>query len=170
MGSSRLDGRQRNTVDGGKHPQHLDVGEARRQRRVVTEFRARNSVAARIVTRIAEARMMNETVYARLTEAAKRRIFISYSELGASIQLSLTDATGVNALSEILEAIADNEISNGRPLLVAIIINENTNMPGAGLFNYAKRKGLMKPKDKDTLSFFVGEAKKVHDYWSKFQE
>ncbi len=109
---------------------------------------------------------MNEKIYARLTEAAKEKKFVNYGDLSAAISLSLTDAAGVNALNKILEEIADNELANGRPLLAAIIVNENSNMPGAGLFSYAKRRGLMKPKDKDNLAFFLQEAKKVHDYWA----
>lgn len=109
---------------------------------------------------------MNEVIYARLTDAARARKFVSYADLSAAINLSLSDAAGVNALNTMLEEIADNEVANGRPLLAAIIVNEGTNMPGAGLFSYAKRKGLMKPKDKDNLAFFLAEAKKVHDFWS----
>lgn len=110
---------------------------------------------------------MNEILYARLTQAAKEKKFVGYSDLSAAINLSLTDAAGLNKLSVLLEEIADHELSAGRPLIAAIIVNENTNMPGTGLFSYAKRKGLMKSKDKDTLAFFLTEAKKVHDYWSK---
>lgn len=109
---------------------------------------------------------MNEVIYARLTQAAKEKRFVSYSDLSAAIQLPLTDSAGVNALHLILEEIADHEIANNRPLLAAIIVNENTNMPGSGLFQYAKRKGLMKQNDKDYVTFFVKEAKKVHDYWA----
>jgi hypothetical protein len=39
-------------------------------------------------------------------------------------------------------------------------------MPGTGLFSYAKRKGLMKQKDKDNMTFFVTEVKRVHDFWA----
>ncbi len=110
---------------------------------------------------------MNDIIHARLIQAAKAKGFVSYADLSAAISLSLTDAAGLNSLNEILEEIADHEIANGRPLLAAIIVNENTNMPGAGLFAYAKRKGLMKPKDKDTLAFFLAEAKRVHEYWAR---
>jgi hypothetical protein len=109
---------------------------------------------------------MNKIIYERLTTAAKEKKFVNYNELSAAISLGLTDAAGVNALNNLLEEIADYELANGRPLIAAIIVNENTNMPGAGLFSYAKRKGLMKPKDKDNLTFFLQEAKKVHDFWS----
>jgi hypothetical protein len=112
---------------------------------------------------------VNETIYARLTQAAMGKQFVSYRDLSAAINLSLTDAAGLNALGVLLEEIADHELAAGRPLLPAIIVNENTNMPGGGLFSYAKRKGLMKAKDKDTLAFFLKEAKKVHDYWSTKQ-
>ena len=109
---------------------------------------------------------MNEIIYERLKQAAKEKQFVSYSDLSAAISLSLTDAAGLNELSRILEEIADHELASGRPLLVAIIVSGKDNMPGAGLFEYAKRKGLMKSKDKDKLEFFLQEAKKVHGYWA----
>lgn len=109
---------------------------------------------------------MNQTIYIRLMQAAKEGKFVNYSDLSAAISLGLTDAAAVNALNVILEEIADHELTNDRPLLAAITVNENTNMPGSGLFSYAKRKGLMKPKDKDNLTFFLTEAKRVHAYWA----
>lgn len=109
---------------------------------------------------------MNDVIYQRLLQAARERRFVSYTDLTAAIGLSISDASGLNAFGEILEEIADYELTNKRPLLAAIIVNENNNMPGNGLFDYAKRKGLMKPKDKDRLGFFLQEAKKVHDFWA----
>jgi len=110
---------------------------------------------------------MNATIYERLKEAAREKRFVTYTDLSAAVQISLTDAEGLNKLNVILEEIAEHEIGAGRPLLVAIVVSESNNMPGSGLFSYAKRKGLMKAKDKDNLTFFVTEAKKVHEFWSK---
>lgn len=110
---------------------------------------------------------MNEVLRERLIEAARARQFISYSDLSAAINLSMTDTAGTHALNVMLEEIAEHELENNRPLLVAIIVNANDNMPGTGLFSYAKRKGLLKPapKTNDKLEFFVREAKRVHDFW-----
>lgn len=109
---------------------------------------------------------MNDVIYERLTQAARQRRFVSYTELTAAIGLSVSDAAGMNKLAVILEEIADHELAAGRPLLAAIIVSESNNMPGGGLFSFAKRKGLMKPKDKDNLAYFLQEAKRVHDFWS----
>ena len=108
---------------------------------------------------------MNEIIYERLIQAAKEKRFVTYSEIAAAIGLGLTDSAGLNKLSILLEEIADHEINAGRPLLVAIIVSDTNNMPGGGLFSYAKRKGLMKAKDKDKLAFFLTEAKKAHEFW-----
>jgi hypothetical protein len=107
---------------------------------------------------------MNEIVCERLLQAAKEQRFVTYSELAAAISLSLSDASGLNQMSFLLEEIADHEIANGRPLLVAIIVSESNNMPGGGLFKYAKRKGLLKGR-KNNLEFFLEEARKVHGFW-----
>lgn len=64
---------------------------------------------------------------------------------------------------QILDAIADHELANGRPLLPALVVREDTLMPSGGLVKYAKNKKL--PNSEDELTFCATEAKRVSAAW-----
>ena len=107
--------------------------------------------------------MVNATVYEKLTEVAKGRKTISYGDLGQAADISLDNDEGMKQLGFILDEIADQEIAAGRPLLAVVVVREDNNQPGAGLFKYARRKGLQKSDD---LTFFVTELNRVYAYWA----
>jgi hypothetical protein len=46
---------------------------------------------------------------------------------------------------------------------VPVVLVRENNMPGAGLFKYARRNGLQKTDD---LTFFATELKGVYEYWA----
>lgn len=52
-----------------------------------------------------------------------------------------------------------------RPLISAVVIGKENNMPGAGFFVCARELGVY--AGKDDLAFWVSELKRVHDYWSQ---
>lgn len=107
--------------------------------------------------------MVNQNVYDKLVQVAKARKTVGYIELGRLADLSLEEHTGVKDLGAVLDAIADQELAAGRPLLPVVVVSERTGAPGAGLHRYAKRRGLQKTDD---ITFFASELKRVYDYWS----
>jgi hypothetical protein len=108
---------------------------------------------------------MNATIYERLKQTAKERKLTTYSELAAASGVRLSDPAEMNRLGAMLDEIADHELTAGRPLLPVLIVREDTNMPGFGLFRYAKRKGLM--KGKSDVEFFAAELKRVYEVWAE---
>lgn len=107
--------------------------------------------------------MLNVAVYDRLVQTAKARKTVSYGELGKVADVSLDTDDGTKTLGLMLDVIADQEVNAGRPLLAVVVVSEKTNMPGAGLFKYAKRKRLQKGDD---LTFFATELNRVYAYWA----
>lgn len=106
---------------------------------------------------------MNAALYAKLIETAKARKTIPITELARAADLP-TDAEGdTKAVGLLLDEIADFELSEGRPLLPVVIVRKETNTPGAGLFRYARRKGLQKTDD---LTFFATELNRVYSFWA----
>ena len=105
---------------------------------------------------------MNASIYDKLIQVAKARTTITYGELAKVADMLIDDDQGVKRLGLLLDEIADQEIAAGRPLLPVVIVREN-NMPGAGLFKYARRKKLQKTDD---LTYFATELKRVYDYWA----
>jgi hypothetical protein len=108
--------------------------------------------------------MVNAAVYEKLIEVARSRKTISYGELGRVADQTIESDDDIKQLGFLLDEIADQEVAAGRPLLAVVVVSEKTNMPGGGLFKYAKRKKLQKTDD---MTFFVTELKRVYDHWSE---
>jgi hypothetical protein len=108
--------------------------------------------------------MVNPVVYGKLVQVAKARQTITFRELGQVADMLLDSSDDTKMLGLVLDHIADQEVREGRPLLPVLVVNESNNMPGAGLFKYAKRRKLQKGDD---LTFFASELKRVHDYWGR---
>ncbi len=106
--------------------------------------------------------MINTAVYEKLIQVAKARKTIGYIELGKIADVTVDGEDGARDLGFLLDAIADQEFAAGRPLLAVVVVSEKTNMPGGGLFKYARRKGLQKTDD---LTYFATELNRVYDYW-----
>ena len=107
--------------------------------------------------------MVNPAVYEKLIEVAKAKKTIAYEELAQAADLGLEIEDDMQSLGEMLDAIADQEIAAGRPLLPIVVVQAMGNKPGGGLFKYARQKGIQKT---DNLTFFVSELRRVYDYWS----
>lgn len=106
--------------------------------------------------------MVNAAVYEKLIEVAKARNTIPYGELATVADVTVDTREEMKAVGFILDAIADQELAEGRPLLPIVVVSGMTNSPGPGLFKYARRKGLQKTDD---LTFFATELKRVYEYW-----
>jgi len=109
-------------------------------------------------------RMINAAVYQKLIQVAKARKSITYGELAQAADVSADGDDAMRVVGELLDAIADQEVTAGRPLLPIVVVSGRTNMPGGGLFKYAKRKKLQKGDD---MAFFVAELTRVYDFWAK---
>lgn len=110
--------------------------------------------------------MVNDAVYNKLVQVAKARKTIAYGELAMVADVMVEDEGGddFRSVGFILDAIADQEVAAGRPLLPIVVVSGKTNMPGGGLFKYAKRKKIQKGDD---VTFFATELRRVYDYWAQ---
>ncbi len=107
--------------------------------------------------------MVNSAVYEKLIEVAKSRQTISYNELGQVADMSLESSDDMKSLGFLLDAIADQELAAGRPLLAIVVVSGKTGMPGGGLFKYARRKGIQKTDD---VTFLATELNRVYAHWA----
>lgn len=105
---------------------------------------------------------VNTAVYRKLVEVAKAKTTVEFTELTRLADMPLEAEGDVAAMARVLDEIADHEVNAGRPLLPVLVVQGNKNMPGAGLFKYAKKRKLQKGDD---LTFFATELAKVHAYW-----
>lgn len=109
---------------------------------------------------------MNETVstvYQRLTEVARGKSVTNYSDAGQLVGLDMGTEVGRIRIAQILDDINNYEVQNDRPMLSAVVIRKDINMPGSGFFECAR--GLDKYTGNNDLMFWINELTKVHNYW-----
>lgn len=71
-----------------------------------------------------------------------------------------------NELGHILGNISRHEDENKRPMLSALVFNEQIRQPGRGFFDLAKELEKQKSTEDDFI-FWGSELRKVYNQWSK---
>ena len=106
---------------------------------------------------------MNEAIYNRLLEVARAGEYITYSDIAPLADLDMTLDADRHEIGRLLGEISTFEHQHGRPLLSAIVIHRDNNIPGHGFFVLARELNLY--QGTDDLLFFIGEFNRVRDYW-----
>lgn len=106
---------------------------------------------------------MNQVLYAHLCEVARQGGVTRYSEAAPLIGLDMSISDDRNIISELLDEISRYEHQLGHPLISAVVIHLEDNIPGNGFFTMAQGLGLFQGRDR--FMFFVEELRRVHDHW-----
>ncbi len=106
-------------------------------------------------------------IYERLIKIAKDSDITNYSVIAPLARLDMNLPPHRNRISDILDEISRTESSCGRPLLSAVVILKDENIPGDGFFKMARELRLY--DDDDDFRFWIRELRRVHDYWSAHQ-
>ena len=120
---------------------------------------------------------IEETVRNALINIAKRgnraSSRISYQDLADQCRLVLNgqrlDMMNIdhrNYLGDILGNISHEEDESDRPILSALVFNEQKGQPGKGFYDLAKELGRQKPMESD-LVFWSNELNRIYEFWSK---
>jgi hypothetical protein len=106
-------------------------------------------------------------IYAELIVAARHRGTVTYQELADLIGLPTHGiALGVK-LGEYIGTISEDEVSHGRPMLSAIVVNVQ-GKPGEGFYWLARQLGKLKSEHPaDEAEFFESEKKAVYKTWQR---
>lgn len=107
---------------------------------------------------------MNQQLYQHLLEIAANRRYIRYSNAGAIVGLNMNEPDDRDEISRLLDEISEHEHQAGHPLLSAVVIHAQDNMPGNGFFTMAQRVGRFNGGDR--LQFWLDELRNVHDHWA----
>jgi aromatic ring-opening dioxygenase catalytic subunit (LigB family) len=114
-------------------------------------------------TRVAWRAAKNE-VRAILIECAKRRRFITYSQLAPQI-VAVSVEYHDPRLNALLGQVATEEEQRGRGLLSVLVVHKLGDMqPGPGFYKLAEWFGRKIP---DMTRFWVDEFNSVFDYWQQ---
>jgi hypothetical protein len=107
----------------------------------------------------------HDRVYEKLVATARGRQLITYTDLGKTADIDVSDRQQLDQLVKILDKIAVADIKAGRPLLVTVVIRADRGTPSKGFFDFAKQHGLMKRQDE--VGFFASELQRVYTAWEK---
>jgi hypothetical protein len=108
---------------------------------------------------------MDHALYNRLLEIARAGEVTRYSDVAPLVGLDMSRDNDRARMGELLDEISSFEFGGGRPLLSAVVIRIDTNIPGPGFFVLATQTGLFQGGDRTV--FWVRELTRVHEYWSK---
>jgi len=105
-----------------------------------------------------------QIVYEQLKKIARNQKTTSYSEMGELVGLDMSTDIGRIRIAQILDDINRHEDNEGRPLLSAIVIRKDYNMPGTGFFDCAIALGRY--NGNDDIVFWTRELNEVLKYWA----
>lgn len=106
-----------------------------------------------------------QDVHEELIRVATSQQVVSYSDVASLIGLDMESPEDRNRIADILEAISQREHRDGKPLLSAVVIRKDKNMPGVGFFDLGRRLGLY--GGGNDFQYWLQELRRVHDYWSR---
>ena len=102
-------------------------------------------------------------VYEKIVKVAKNEIIATYAEVASCAGIG-ANWDGWNwKIRDILDTISRREHRNGRPLLSAVVVNKDTQMPGDGFFKLAKELGRYNASD--DLECWSKELHRVYAHW-----
>ena len=108
--------------------------------------------------------MVHKIIHRQLFHIARMKSYVNYSVIGPLI--GLTDMSKPEQREKISNILTDIDIEEHgweHPLLSAVVILAERNMPGDGFFKIARKLGRYHGK-KDDLKFWLGELRRVHDF------
>ena len=104
------------------------------------------------------------TLRERLIEAAQNERLLRYGGIAPSLGLDMSQVADRREIGQMLDAINRVEHDAGRPLLSAVVVQTETNMPGEGFFPMAERLGY--EVGDDWQAFWAQEVARVYSYWA----
>ena len=107
---------------------------------------------------------MHQAVYDELRRVANRQEMTTYGAIAPLAGLDMNNPADRDAMRRLLGDISTHEHRNGRPLLTAVVVHKQDNVPGHGFFELAQQLGLLRP-EADQLAFFCREVARVHAQW-----
>ncbi len=106
---------------------------------------------------------MNQVLYDHLMQVARAQNVRTYGDVAPLVGLDMSLDSDRARIGELLDEISSFEFQNGRPLLSAVVIRGDSNIPGSGFFTLAEHLGLF--DGGDSVVFWAHELTRVHGQW-----
>ena len=109
---------------------------------------------------------MHTQIYELLKATARAGRLVAYGEVAPLARLHMESQADRNQLAQFLGEISEHEHAEGRPMLSAVVVLADTQIPGKGFFTLAKHLDKYHGNSNiQDLEFFAEEVRRVHDYW-----
>ncbi len=103
-----------------------------------------------------------QIIYDKLKEVARAQQTIYYQQVGSLVGLDMHDPGDRHRISQLLDDINEEEVTvHQRPMLSAIVIRKDEEIPGQGFWVCAKRLGLYRGGSE--LEFWCDQVEQVYD-------
>jgi hypothetical protein len=89
--------------------------------------------------------MLHQPIYDELKRVAQRHETTTYSAIAPLAGLDMDSQADGDTIRQILTTISTHEHQQARPMLTAIVVHRQDNIPGRGFFELAQRLGLLRP-------------------------
>jgi alkylated DNA nucleotide flippase Atl1 len=110
---------------------------------------------------------MYEAIYRTLKEVARAKKMVYYGDIAPLVGVDLNTGRGRREIGRVLAEVCESEARQGHPLLGSVVVRKDTNVPGKGYFNGARRLGKLSGETREEeLLFWRQELKSVHAHWS----
>ncbi len=101
-------------------------------------------------------------VYEEILRVARSRGITYYSDVAPKAGLNMDSPADRKHISRILGDISTTEHKGGRPLLSAVVILRERNIPGKGFFSLAQELGLY--HGGNDVQYWTQELQRVYDW------
>lgn len=106
-------------------------------------------------------------VYSELIRAARHRGTVTYQELAHVVGLPIRGSYMGKRIGEILGAISQNEVIQGRPMLSAVAVNVHGEA-GPGFYGLGRDFGLLEGEDSEQeRAFWLDQKQQCYDLWKQ---
>lgn len=106
---------------------------------------------------------MHVGIYDRLKDVAREGSYTTYADIAPLAALDMAVAADRDEITRILGEIARHEQNAARPMLTAVVIHQNDNLPGNGFFTIAREFGRF--DGVDPSMFWINSLNEVHKFW-----
>jgi hypothetical protein len=108
--------------------------------------------------------MLHKPIYKELKRVARRQEMTNYSAIAPLAGLDMDNPAHRDEMRQILGKISTYEHQQGRPMLTAVVVHKQDNIPGYGFFELGRHLGLLSPGHE--LAFFCREVVRAHATWA----
>ena len=107
---------------------------------------------------------MHQGLHTRLSEVAQSGGVVTYKEVAELLGFDPREPAQRTDLSRLLREVSLHEHAAGRPLLTAVVVSQDTRLPGRGFFALMRSLGFGEGGDE---ALFARELQRVHAHWAR---